>query len=205
MNRLRRLIFVTSFCFIGILGQTVAEPLTNHAAGGVPSVIQDTLKKTLNLGVVNFKTCVEKSKLGKKEQEGFDAMKKHMESLLDEKEKALNEMASKFNDDYLDTLSPEAETELKRKFRTMSQDLNQTQNQYYQTLNQENFKVLQKISGSVASCSAKVAKEKALDLILNEDSLFYYAPELDISTYVIKEMDALFDSSEKSNSGTSQP
>ncbi len=74
------------------------------------------------VGVVNFKTCVEQSEMGKKEQANFESLKKQMEGVLEEKEKALNEIANKFNDpDYLDSLSPEAEAELKHKFRSLNQ------------------------------------------------------------------------------------
>lgn len=42
---------------------------------------------SLKIGVVNFKRCVETSKLGKLEQANFEALKKQMESVLGEKEK----------------------------------------------------------------------------------------------------------------------
>ncbi len=51
--------------------------------------------KDLKIGIVDLKTCAEESKLGKKEQEGFDAFRKQMENVLGEKEKVLNEMNSK--------------------------------------------------------------------------------------------------------------
>ena len=60
-----------------------------------------------------------------------------MASLLEDTEKQINELATKFNDpEFLDALSPEAEEELKNKFRSLNEDLNRYQNQYYQVLNQ---------------------------------------------------------------------
>ena len=50
---------------------------------------------THKVALVNFKTCVEKSKLGKEEQANFDRMKKQMEDVLTEKEKFLKEIAKK--------------------------------------------------------------------------------------------------------------
>lgn len=152
------------------------------------------LNKPIKIAIVNFKTCVEKSKLGKQEQANFDAMKKQMETILEDKEKTLNEMAAKFNDiDYLDSLSPEAETELKRKFRALSQEASQQQNQYYQALSQANVKIIEKITGYITKASEEVAKKHKIDLMLNEDSSFFNSPELDISTFVVAVMDEKFD------------
>lgn len=150
--------------------------------------------KPLNIRVVCFKKCVEESKLGKQEQANFEALKKQMESTLTEKEKTLNDMASKFNDpDYLDSLSPEAETDLKRKARALSQELSQQQNQFYQTLSQTNMQVVQKLSETVTKVADQIAKAEKIDLILNEESAFYYSPEIDISAKVIAAMDQMSD------------
>lgn len=151
-------------------------------------------QQPLKVGVVNFKRCVEQSKLGKQEQGNFEGLKKQMETVLGEKEKTLNEMATKFNDaDYLDSLSPEAETELKRKFRSQNQELSQLQNQYMQTLQQTNFKVIQKLNEMVTKAASTVAKNDKYDMILNEESAFFYAPELDISSKVITLLDEEFE------------
>jgi outer membrane protein len=154
--------------------------------------------KKVSMGTVNFKTCVEQSKIGKQEQSTFEAMKKQMESILEDKEKSLNEIAAKFNDpDYLDSLAPEAETELKRKFRALSQELTQQQNQYYQTLNQANYKIILKISEVISKAAAEVAEEKKLDIIMNDEGSFYHAPDLDVSILVVAKMDAAYDKEAK--------
>lgn len=154
----------------------------------------------LKIGVVNFKRVVEESKYGKQEQGNFEALKKQMESILEEKEKTLNEITAKFNDaDYVDSLSPEAENELKHKFRLLNQELGQIQSQYYQTLNQANMKILQKLNEMVAEASKKLAKESQLDIILNDDGGFYYAPELDFSKKVISILDVGYDAEVKSS------
>lgn len=154
----------------------------------------DKKPNQLNVGVVNFKKCVEASKIGKLEQANFETLKKQMESVLSEKEKTLNEMAAKFNDpDYLDSLSPEAETELKRKFRAQSQDLAQLQNQYMQALQQTNIKVIQKLNEMVAKATETIAKNEKFDLVLNEEAAFFYGPTLDVSDRVIAILDADFE------------
>lgn len=144
-------------------------------------------------GFVNFKHCVENSKVGKKEQENFESLKKQMEQVLDEKEKALNEISQKFNDaDYLDSLSAEAEAELKHKFRNLNQELAQHQQQFYQMLQQANFKVMQKMNDSISTAAKTVAKNKHFDMIINEEGTFYYDPVFDVSKDVIKVMDENF-------------
>jgi len=152
--------------------------------------------KSLKIRIVNFKTCVEKSKLGQQEQGAFEGLKKQMETVLGEKEKVLTEIAAKFEDpDYLDSLSPEAETEIKRKFRSLNQELTQMQNQYYQALNQTNMKVVQKLTDIVTETASAVAKKNGYDLVFSDESCFFSAPELDISTQVITLMDQQFEDS----------
>lgn len=150
------------------------------------------------MGTINFKLCVEESKMGKQEQASFEAMKKQMENVVEEKEKVLNDLATKLNDpDQLDLMSPEAETELKRKFRALSQELNQIQQQYYQTLSQANMKIVQSLSETVTVAAEKVAKDLKLDLVLNDETCFYSNPSLDISPKIVAEMDQMFDKGAK--------
>lgn len=152
----------------------------------------------VKIGIVNFKKVVEESKLGKKEEAAFEAMKNQMEKTVEEKEKVLTELANKLNDpDQLDLMSVEAETELKRKFRALSQELSQIQAQYYQTLNQANFKIVQGLSGSVAQASERVAQQQKLDLVMNSETAFFSNKTLDVSNLIVKEMDLMFDQNNK--------
>lgn len=161
--------------------------------------------KPFKVGLVNFKLCVEQSKLGKQEEAFFESMKKQMEGVVEEKEKTLNDLANKLNDpDQLDLMSPEAETELKRKFRALSQEMSQLQTQYYQTLNQANFKIVQKISEVVTKASARVAKEQNLDIVMNDETCFYTNSALDISSLVVKQMDTIFEEEAKQSPTTEQ-
>lgn len=148
--------------------------------------------------MVNFKNCVEQSKTGKKEQEQFEGLKKQMETVLEEKEKALNEIGSKFNDpDYLDSLSAEAETDLKRKFRALNAEISEQQNQYYQTLQQTNFKVVQKLTDTVNAAAKNVAKNNSIDLILSEETCFFCNHDLDVTKEIVAEMDRMFEQDAK--------
>lgn len=160
----------------------------------------------IKVRTVNFKKCVEGSKAGKQEQASFEALKKQMESVLLEKEKVLNDMAAKLEDvDYLDSLSAEAETEIKRKFRGLTQEYSQLQNQYMQTLQQTNFKVIQKINELVALAASEVAKQNNWDLVINDETVFFTSPSLDISSQVIGLMDKNYekDGSAKTTSSLS--
>jgi len=151
-----------------------------------------------NMGVVNFATCISESKLGKAEQASFENLKKQLGTHLESTEKELNELASKLNDsEYMDSLSPEAEAELKDKVRTLNEELMRYQNQYYQVLNQTNMKVVQQISAAIAAASEGVAKNKKLDLILNQEACFYASSTLNVTDDVIKEMDVRYDEKTK--------
>src|SRR3984957_16159365 len=158
-----------------------------------------------SMGVVNFMTCASNSKLGKQEQAAFDALRKQMTSLLEDTEKQINELATKFNDpEFLDSLSPEAEEEFKNKFRSLNEDLNRYQNQYYQVLQQSNMKVMQTISNSINIASEKVAKEKKLSLIVNKEACFFTSSTLDVTTFVVTEMDKTYDQLAKQQPSAAQ-
>jgi outer membrane protein len=146
-----------------------------------------------SFGIVNFATCVSDSQLGKQEQASFESLKKQMATVLEDHEKQLNELSAKFNDpEYLDGLSPEAEEDLKIKFRTLNEELSRYQNQYYQVMNQANMRVVQTLSANINTASEKVAKDKKLSMVVNKDACFFYNPTLDITTQVIAEMDKSF-------------
>lgn len=151
-----------------------------------------------SIGVVNFSNCVTDSKLGKQEQASFEALKNQMSGLLEDTEKQLNEISAKFNDpEYLDGLSPDAEEELKNKFRTLSEEMNRYQNQYYQVLNQANMKIIQTISTGINAASENVATKNKLKAVLNKDACFYFAPTLDVTNQVVSEMDKNYDQENK--------
>jgi len=181
--------------------KSLAKILASCTALGIAAVVFCSAaapQGQLNIRMLNFKSCVESSKMGKQEQTQFEGLKKQMESLLEEKEKALAEIDDKMRDpDYLDSLSPEAETELKRKFRGLNGEINEMQNQYYQTLQQTNFKVIQKLTENVNEAAKQVAKDNGYDLILSEETCFFCKSEFDVSQQIITEMDKNFDKNEK--------
>ena len=141
------------------------------------------------IGTVSFKKCLEQSKFGKQEQARFEQMKKQLEMQLEQKEKELNELAPKFNEEYLDSLTPEAEAELKEKFRVLSQTFTEQQNQYYQTLNQANMQIMQKMFEMIGDASKVIGKEKNLDLVLNDEVCFFKNDDYDVSDQIVGQLD----------------
>lgn len=190
MRNLNRILFTAVALFTGAF--MLCSATTNGTAA------TSTKGQNLKVAIVNFKQCVEKSKVGKQEQTNFENMKKQMETVLADKEKTLMDMAGKLEDaDYLDSLSPEAETDLKRKFRALSQEMSQQQQQYMQTLQQTNFKVVAKITEDVTKAAETIAKEEGIDIVFNEEAAFFVIPELDLSNKVIALLDKNFDSQTK--------
>lgn len=146
------------------------------------------------IGAVNLSTCMTESKLGKKEQENLQNIQKQMASLIEDTEKELKEISSKFDDtEYLDSLSPKAEEELRGRFQTLQEDMGRYQNQFYQVMQHSQYQLYQKMNVNIAKASEKVAKLKKLDYVMNKEACFYIRPDLDITTTVISEMDKTFD------------
>ena len=147
-----------------------------------------------SIGLVNFSTCITESKYGKDEQASFEQVKTQMTTLISDLEKKLQEIAGKFNDpEFVDSLSPEAEQEMKAKFQGMNEEYNHYQNQYMQVLNQANMKLIQTMNQHVNQASNVVAKKDKLSIVLREDTCFYYTDSDDITAQVIKEMDKDYD------------
>ena len=149
------------------------------------------------IGMVSFKKCVEDSKAGKKEEAQFELQRKEMEQSLEKKQKELNDLAPKFTDEYLDSLTPDAEKQLKDKFQTLSRDLSEQQNQYYQAMDQAHYQIMQKLYEMIGKAAEAIAKEKKLDFVLNDEVCFYKVVSNDVSSDVIKKLDEMFDKAEK--------
>lgn len=172
-----------------------SQPVSNPSAG----------QHTLRIGIVNTKKCLDESKLGKQEQANFEKMKSQMESVLQEKERSLEDIESKLNDeDYMDSISDEAASELKRKKRAIQKDGMQLQQQYMQTLQQANVRIVQKLTEVISKASAQVAKDsvggQSVDVIFTDEACTFYAPALDVSDRIIAKMNAIYDAEQKESS-----
>lgn len=149
---------------------------------------------TLMTGVVNFNACVSDSKIGKKEQENFESLRKQMATMIENTENQLKEIATKCEDaEYLDSLTPKAEEDLKVKFQSLQEELSRYQNQFYQVLQHANQQVVQKMNSAIAVASKEIAEKSKLDYVINKEACFYTRPGLDVTSMVIAEMDKKFD------------
>lgn len=178
--------------------------LTAATVLGLSSSISAEESKS-TVGSVNFVSCITESKTGKKEQENLENIRKQLSSVIEDTEKELKEIAAKFEDtEYLDSLSPKAEEELRAKFQSLQDDLGRHQNQFYQTLNFFNQQMIQKIGSSIAKAAEKIAIDNNLDYVINKEACFYIRSNLDVTTNVISEMDKLFEleASAKSENNT---
>jgi len=114
-----------------------------------------------NEGIVNFGQCLAESKKGKQQQTSFEALRKQMSTLVEDTEKKLKEVTAKLNDaEFMDGISPEAEEELKNKFRTLNEELDQQRNRLYQVHHQANMEVMQEMEVFVQQSAENVAKAK---------------------------------------------
>lgn len=140
--------------------------------------------------IVNLQTCLDASKTGKAEVKRFEALKKQLEEKLVQKEKKLNELSPKFTQEYLDSITPEEEKKLKDEFQKLSQEFSQEQSSYYQTLNQTQMEILQKMQDRVMQASKAISKDKSIRLILRHDACLFCDDALDLTADVISWIDA---------------
>ncbi len=155
--------------------------------------------KALNIGIVNFGKCVEASKYGQYEQKQFETIRGQLQKSIQDLDEQLNATATKLQDkDFIDSLSPEAEKELKVKFQNLGEELNRYQSQYYQIMQQANMKLMHTLADLINEASEHIAKKSHLSLVLNKDAAFHFSSTLDITDEVISEMDKKFEKEGKS-------
>jgi outer membrane protein len=117
---------------------------------------------------------------------------------MEDTEKQLKEMNDQLqNKDFLDGLSPDAEQKMKEKFAQLNEEYNRYNQQYYQFLNQGQYKIIQTIAGGINGAADKIASIKGYNMILNKQACFFYNPALDVTNDVVKEMDKAFDDEAK--------
>jgi len=164
--------------------------------GGQYLFAEETFSR--GVGVVNFAKCTADSKYGKQEQEQMEQTKQHWSALMENTQNELQEIASKFEDqDFLDTLSPEAEQDLQMRYKTLSEELAKHQTQSMRELNQANYFLYYKLSGDIAKAAEKIADEKKLNVVMNKEACFYIRPDMEITNEVISEMDKNFETEQK--------
>lgn len=191
---------------LGILCSALTVPCVAQIEQPPVAATEQAFAQPLKIGIVNTKRCLDESKLGKQEQGNFEKMKKQMEGILQDKEQNLEEIESKLNDeDYMDSISEEAASELKRKKRLLRNEGMQLQNQYIQTLQQANIKIIQKLTDAISKASKQVAQEpikgETIDVIFSDEACTYFSSQLDVTDRVVAKMNVLYEAEQKDNSG----
>jgi outer membrane protein len=139
---------------------------------------------------VNLQTCLDASEIGKKDLQRFEKMKRQIEEGLELKEKRLNELAPKFTEEYLDSISPEEEKKLKAEFQALSQEFSQEQSNYYQTLNRAQMDILQKMQDRVMIAAKAIAKDKNISLVIRNDACIFSDDSLDLTKEIVSYIDS---------------
>jgi outer membrane protein len=154
--------------------------------------------ESLSFGVVNYGNCATDSKYGKQEFASFESLRKQMTALLEDTHKQIADIENKLKDpEYKDSLSPEAEEEMRNKFYKLNEDLSQYQNQYQQVMMQTQMRMQQMLTSQINSASEQVAKEKKLSMVFNKEICPFALPSLDVTQQVIQEMDKRFEQTAK--------
>lgn len=146
------------------------------------------------LGVVDFRACMEDSKYGRQEISSIEAMQNQMINQMEALQKELQEVASKLQDpEYVDGISPEAVEQLNMKGRQLSQELARDQQLFQGMLQQAQMKMVQVMSMHIMRASQLVAANKGLDMVVNQEAVFYFPSTSDVTSEVVAEMNKLYD------------
>ncbi len=153
--------------------------------------------------VVDFAKCFADSAFGKREQENFNQMKDQMEKAIQDLTNQMKEASAKLEDEFVrDSLSPEAEKELQNKAQALSIDLQRHQQQYYYMLQQANMKTMSTMSDKIKIASHTLAEEQKYSLIINQDQVFHYTADLDVTPQVIVELNKMYDAENNAKNKT---
>lgn len=160
------------------------------------------------IGVVSTKKCLEQSKAGKQAQADFAKMKEKMESVLAKLESDLEEIETNLaDDDWVDSASEETLNAIRYKRKTLRAEGMQLQNQYMQTLQQTNIKIVDKLTVLMGKASEIVAKRgfqgEQIDIIFTDDACTFVQPKLYLTDPIVEEMDSLYEAESKTSSGKS--
>lgn len=151
-------------------------------------------EQSIKVGVVDFRTCIEKSYLGQSEQNRLETMQNDMISSMEEKQTQLQVVVDKLkNQDYMDTLNASAEQELQAQFKELSDQMQMAQYQANQSWEKARMDLFQTMNSEVAKAAEYLAREEGLDLILNQESVFFFKRPSDITPLVVAELNRHYD------------
>lgn len=163
------------------------------------------------IAVLNTRKCLEESKMSKQERLVLEKMKNQMESVLKDKEKGIHTIENKLRDeDYMDSISEEAERELKHKKKILIEEGVELNRQFSDNLEMTNMKIMQEIIEAIGKASKEVVQEmansnQAIDAILTSEACTYFNPSLDITDRILEKMDAMFEAEQKEQAAKNKP
>lgn len=176
-----------------------------------PSMPQQISNQQLpRIAVLNTRRCLEESKMSSHERATLEKMKSQMESVLKDKEKAIHTIENKLRDeDYMDSISEEAERELRHKKKILIEEGVELNRQFSDNLEMTNMKIMQTIIEAITKASKEVVQESAsknqiIDLILTSEACTYFNPVMDITDPVLTKMNATFEVEQKEQAAKKQ-
>jgi len=150
------------------------------------------LSATHSFVVVNADKCLDVSKVGKQENEFLKELQGKFEKGLLEKEKAVKDISVKINDDYLESLSEEAEKELRQEFEKANLSFAEARQQAFQMFQQAKQQIMDKLFRWVSKASETVAKNIGVKVVFQSENVLYVDESLDITKQVIEELDDMY-------------
>jgi outer membrane protein len=145
-------------------------------------------------GVVDFRACMEDSKYGRQEISSIEAMQNQMVNQMEAMQKELQEIANKLQDpEFRDSISPETEEQYNLKGQQLAQELSRSQQIFQRMLQEAQMKMVQVMSMHIMRASQIVAASKKLDMVVNQEAIFYFPSTADVTTDVVAEMNKLYD------------
>lgn len=144
----------------------------------------------IKIGFVSLKRCMDESQLGQRKTQEMEALRKKFVQTSEEIEKELTAIYEKLQDaEYMESISEESALELQKKFESLSGEYQAYQGQYYQFINQSNYKNVQELIEAVKVASECVREKLGYDVILNEESVLTIIQSADITNQVIQQLD----------------
>lgn len=129
---------------------------------------------SLNIGTVNMQRCIETSLAGQKFDTDIKDLETRLKKTLDEKQAELKAIADKLQDeDYLDSLAPEAEKELQVRGGNLQMELQQMGQQAMQVVQQARQMAMQEIGRMISEASKTVAEKHGYSYVISEEQLLF--------------------------------
>jgi outer membrane protein len=148
--------------------------------------------------VADFAKCYEKSKIGVAKNKEMKELNEKLSTQFEEAHKKFKELDTKLADNnFLDSISPEEEQNLRKEKEMVQQQLGAFQMQFQEMLQQAQNKTIHELVQYVNNAAKVIAGEKKSPLVINKDTVFYYDPSLDYTNLIIDQMDKEYETETK--------